>query len=68
MASGKKELRKVRQESERQGWRWVEKRNGWMGLRVASLSRCKFARPRLPVEVGLCGDHLLSGRPLGSLA
>jgi hypothetical protein len=35
---------------------------------VASLSRCNFAGPRFPVAVGLCGDHLLSGRLLGSLA
>jgi hypothetical protein len=35
---------------------------------VASLSRCNFAGPRFPVAVSLCGDHLLSDRPLYSLA
>ena len=30
MASGAKDLRKLRRESERQGWRWVEKKDGWM--------------------------------------
>ena len=36
-------------------------RAGRRSGRVASLSRCNFAGPRLPVAVTLCGDHLLWG-------
>lgn len=35
--------------------------------RVASLSRCNFVRPRFPLKVSLCGDHLFAAGRLVSI-